>query len=70
MPKSIKYDAISGFEGTEYVFEFKNDLDGQLKLIGIWKDGSIMDPELKEWTTISESDECSSAWSILVNGYA
>ena len=70
MPKSIKYDAISGFEGTEYVFEFKNDLDGQLKLIGIWKNGSIMDPELKEWTDISESDECSSAWSILVNGYA
>ena len=66
--KSKKYDAISGFEGTSYVFDFNNDDAGELQLIGIWKDDVILNPDLDEWTTLKDSDEALSAFNILKNG--
>jgi len=68
MSKSKKYDAISGFEGTSYVFDFNNDDAGKLQLIGIWKDDVILNPDLDEWTTLKDSDEALSAFNILKNG--
>ena len=68
MPKSKEYDAISGFEGTSYVFDFNNDDAGELQLIGIWKDDVILNPDLDEWTTLKDSDEALSAFNILKNG--
>ena len=70
MSKSKKYDAISGFEGTSYVFDFNNDDAGELQLIGIWKDDVILNPDLEEWTTLKDSDEALSAFNILKNGTA
>ena len=54
MSKSKKYDAISGLEGNSYVFEFINDDDAELKLIGIWKDNKILNPDLGEWMKAKE----------------
>ncbi len=70
MAKSKKYDAISGLEGNTYVFEFTPDDDGSLKLIGIWKDDKILDPDIFEWMTAKDSDECLSAYNIYKNGVA
>ena len=70
MSKSKKYDAISGLEGNSYVFEFINDDDAELKLIGIWKDNKILNPDLGEWMKAKESDEALSAYNILKNGTA
>lgn len=70
MSKSKKYEAISGFEGTSYVFDFNNDDAGELQLIGIWKDDVILNPDLEEWTTLKDSDEALSAFNILKNGTA
>ena len=67
MPKSKEYDAISGFEGTKYAFDFTT-VDGKLYLQGIWKDGDPLDPTLEEWTSIKDSDEALSAFNILKNG--
>ena len=67
MSKSKKYDAISGFEGTKYAFQFRT-VDGKLYLQGIWKDGDPLDPRLEEWTSIKDSDEALSAYNILVSG--
>ena len=69
MPKSKEYDAISGFEGTKYAFDFTT-VDGKLYLQGIWKDGDPLDPTLEEWTSIKDSDEALSAFNILKNGTA
>ena len=68
MSKSKKYDAISGFEGTSYVFDFNNDAARELQLIGILKDDVILNPDLDEWTTLKDSDEALSAFNILKNG--
>jgi len=68
MSKSKKYDAISGLEGNSYVFEFINDDDAELKLIGIYKDNKILNPALGEWMKAKESDEALSAYNILKNG--
>ena len=70
MSKSKKYDAISGLEGNSYVFEFINDDDAELKLIGIYKDNKILNPDLGEWMKAKESDEALSAYNILRNGTA
>mgnify|MGYP003137321668 CR=1 FL=1 len=70
MSKSKKYDAISGLEGNSYVFEFINDDDAELKLIGIYKDNKILNPDLGEWMKAKESDEALSAYNILKNGTA
>jgi len=70
MSKSKKYDAISGLEGNSYVFEFINDDDAELKLIGIYKDNKILNPNLGEWMKAKESDEALSAYNILKNGTA
>tara|TARA_B100000287_G_scaffold11475_1_gene11629 strand:+ start:28281 stop:28499 length:219 start_codon:yes stop_codon:yes gene_type:complete len=69
MPKSKEYDAISGFEGTKYAFDFTT-VDGKLYLQGIWKDGDPLDPRLEEWTSIKDSDEALSAYNIFANGIA
>ena len=69
MPKSKEYDAISGFEGTKYAFDFTT-VDGILYLQGIWKDGDPLDPRLEEWTSIKDSDEALSAYNIFANGIA
>ena len=69
MPKSKEYDAISGFEGTKYAFDFTT-IDGKLYLQGIWKDGDPLDPRLEEWTSIKDSDEALSAYNIFANGIA
>ncbi len=68
--KSRRYDAISGLEGNSYVFEFINDDDAELKLIGIYKDNNILNPDLDEWMKAKESDEALSAYNILKNGTA
>lgn len=68
--KSRRYDAISGLEGNSYVFEFINDDDAELKLIGIYKDNEILNPALDEWMKAKESDEALSAYNILKNGTA
>ena len=54
--KSKKYDAISGLEGNSYVFEFNNNDQGEVQLIGIWKDEEIMNPDLEEWTKAKDSE--------------
>ena len=69
MPKSKEYDAISGFEGTKYAFDFTT-VDGKLYLQGIWNDGDPLDPRLEEWTSIKDSDEALSAYNIFANGIA
>ena len=51
MSKSIKYSNISGLEGNNYVFEFINDDAGDLRLIGIFKDNSILSEYNIIWTT-------------------
>ena len=66
--KSKKYDAISGLEGNSYVFEFNNNDQGEVQLIGIWKDEDIMNPDLEEWTKAKDSEEALSAFNILKNG--
>ncbi len=65
MPKSKSYSSISGLEGNAYVFSFQ-DTD----LVGIFKDGSILDPNLEEWTKAKDSDEALSAYNIFKNGTA
>ena len=69
MPKSKEYDAISGLEGTKYVFDF-GYVDNTLVLRGIWKDGDILDPNVEEWTKAKDSDEALSAFNILATGLA
>ena len=66
--KSKKYDAISGLEGNSYVFEFNNNDQGEVQLIGIWKDEEIMNPDLEEWTKAKDSEEALSAFNIFKNG--
>ena len=70
MPKSKSYDAISGLEGNSYVFEFNNNDQGEVQLIGIWKDEEIMNPDLDEWIKAKDSDEAESAYNIFKNGVA
>tara|TARA_Y100001963_G_C6765227_1_gene441825 strand:+ start:117 stop:338 length:222 start_codon:yes stop_codon:yes gene_type:complete len=70
MPKSKSYDAISGLEGNSYVFDFRNDTDGEIKLIGIYKDDKILNPDLDEWIKAKDSDEAESAYNIFKNGVA
>ena len=66
--KSKKYDDISGLEGNSYVFEFNHNDQGEVQLIGIWKDDEIMNPDLEEWTKAGDSDEALSAYNIFKNG--
>ena len=66
--KSKRYDAISGLEGNSYVFEFNHSDQGEVQLIGIWKDDEIMNPDLEEWTKAKDSEEALSAFNILKNG--
>ena len=63
MSKSIKYSNISGLEGNNYVFEFINDDAGDLRLIGIFKDNSILNPALDEWMIAKDSEQALSAYN-------
>ena len=65
MAKSRVYDSLSELPGNSYVFEFKDD-----KLIGIYKNGSILDPSLEEWTTAKDSSQALSASNIFKYGVA
>ena len=67
MSKSIKYSNISGLEGNNYVFEFINDDAGDLRLIGIFKDNSILNPALDEWMIAKDSEQALSAYNVLKN---
>ncbi len=68
--KSKLYDNISGLEGNKYVFEFINSPDGELELIGIWKNDKPLNPDLVEWMKAKDSAEALSAYNIYKNGRA